>query len=688
MTMDTVEKSVELSHPVDFLIFTNSDITITNSELNLFLACNIVEREKNIATFKLQEGLASETVVLKEGMTCTAAAAFKSSQLKFDVAIINFNPRTRTLVCEIPKVGYIFNQRMRTRTRFADTANLLNAELTADTINGTVFFQTENLEDFTFKSLSLVIGREQGLVLPGDFVANIDIYNQDGLIYKGSGEVVRINPRSKQQDELLVVVQIHDPTTRPNQDIHSNERKSDRVALINKNEGFIEFYHPFAGAKITAQLVDLSNSGLSILVPTDKYALVPGLILADASLQLPLRPRLSVTLKVRGINEQPQEESGTTYRVSMAFDNPTMALTREVSAFVQQSVSNNLYDARPEDDHDLWEFYFETGFIYESKRRQLQGYSEVVRRTQQKLLNSETPLLKKIVYKENGKILGNGTAIKIYENTLMLQHLNAIKTHSGNAAKAIIKGMTTYFLDRYINLRNDNRFVCTYYRPENLFPALVFGETKNLIANDTICWQQDYNFCVRQSKLSVYEHNSSITSREATESDFANLELLLIKSKKYNLMRVEGLVRESFTSMAVFDEYASIGLYHYRRVFVSQDAGTNACCYAVCTYSSPGLNLSELTNSVKIYFSTNLRTEQIALMNEVIQPVVDSYAQTDMRDPVLLLDKELPAPNGFKIEKIYTWWVMDLYYPKLFKDSTDMIFNRLKDFIRKKKAVN
>ncbi|HKJ74862.1 MAG TPA: hypothetical protein VKA19_12170, partial [Alphaproteobacteria bacterium] len=549
------------------------------------------------------------------------------------------------------------------------------------------------LEDFSFNAVSLYLDRAAGLALPGDSVMSLSIQREDGVLLRATGRVMRINKRSHVNDDddtYFVAVELDDPNRPPVLDIEPNKRRSDRVTLSERQDAFVEFEHPFLGVTATMRILDLSNSGLAAVIENPKHALPVGLILPNASLQLPLRSRIPVELQVRAYHVVGGDNEHTC-RVSLAFVDATPALIKEVSGFVQQSASELLTDASDEDEDRLWEFYFETAFIYEAKRRHMQPTAEAVRDTFNRLLSSNTPMLKKILYKEDGVIKGHVTAVKVFDQALLVQHLNALKAAGGSAAMSVIRGMTSFFLDQRANLRSSNRYVCAYYRPNNLYPSLVFGETANLIDDPTQCWTQDYRFCVSaEGQLEADIGSPDIVVREGTEADKERLETLLIENGDLDLIRLEGLARERITDQAISEEFDKIGLYRYRRLLVAEHEKTGETAYAVCSFASPGLNFSELTNSVRFFFGPlgrRVRDAQ-ALVDTLSPRLFEVYRETPILEPILLLSEGQPVPKGFVDEKIYTLWVLDLMHVKKFRDATEYIFSHLKNYIRDKLKVS
>ena len=669
--------SVELDKSVDFLIFSNVAINVEWEETNSVSKGMLIDRHNNTVLVKSDCHAAR-----KKGDKATLICPYRGKRLVFDV-FVQSTEEEGLYICEKPKYGYLINERTDIRSKFDKINSDLSATLDAETIIGDATFHTQQLVDFSAQTLSLILDRADGILLPNDYIKQLIIHSDNGVVIEASGVVLRTEHHDNQ---ILVVVELLDLNERPALDIHKNERRSERVEMYHRNDAFIEFDHPFVKTKVSAYVSDLSNSGLSIMLEPGNHVLVQGLVINKATLQLPLRPRVSVSLKIKRITQTVKDQKLKT-RVSIEFLDITPALDKELTACVQHSVSDNLSYARGEDYNDIWEFYFDTGFIYENKRRQIQGYSEKIRETNKKLIFSETPLLKKVVYRTDGKIIANGTAIKAFDNTLLLQHLQSLKSHSGEAAKNIIRGMTTFFLDLQANRQVGNHFVCTYYRPNNMFPSLVFGDTADLIGDEEKCWKEEYLFCLQTHPNLEFNEIPGITCREANATDKARFEELIIRSGDIRLLRLESLTREKITNLDITKQYNELGLYRYRKLFVAENLQDGSLCYAICSYASPGMNLSELTNSVKFIFNTENHNKQKLLINQITKLISESYEKTEMSDPVFLVKPNQAIPEGFKNEKSYILWALDLSYIKLFKDNSESIFQNLREHIKKKRAV-
>ena len=673
----TERKKVLLQGVFDYLIFFKNLVKITyqNNTLNGL----ILERTSELITIEVPTLPLLDIERRKSGTRFQFSCLYKGMYLHFDGNLKEIRKGGISSIFQfiVPAThGILTNVRTKARVNLDD--DTIHATLAVESRGREITFSNSRLVDFSSDSMSILLDQNTGIALPGENVS-FAIFKGEQSVLNGSGYIIRaVKTQAELNDDSQVVVVAFNKTSKKN--IGTDQRRvSDRVFLLNDRPGFIYFEHPLKpGYKISGGIADLSNRGISILCE-EEHALPRGLHIANAEIQLPLDPSIKTELKVSGYSQLETEEREI-YRIGFEFARPHPELLKRVSSFVQKNASPHLTDATAEDCDRLWAFFFESRFIYGAKRQQLQSNAERVVKTYEKLLKNNPPILKKILYKQNGEIKGHIVAIKIFDETFIIQHLAASKAQGASAGQAVIRGITSFFLDASINRNTQTRYVCAYYRPSNLYPSLVFGETEHIINNPDICSTRIYRFCVFSSQQLAA--TPDVTCGEAKLHDLDDLEAILIASHEFQLMRVEGLTRDKITSLELTSEYNRVGLYRNRRVFVARKGNDRA--YAVCNYSSPGINLSELTNSVKFYYSLGANPVIMQELANALSPVVvESYQKTEMSDMVLLIQSEQPVPAGFNVKKQYTMWILNTDYVSKFKDATEYIFKNIRDFVKK-----
>lgn len=602
---------------------------------------------------------------------------YKKASISFETTVLDHS--TKKIRVKRPSEAAVQNQRVFPRTSLLGNSCRATAQVRSAV--GNFEFHNIQLVNYSQSSIALMFDRQQGLALPGDIIESLQVFQEEKLVFKNSGKITRVDLKHNFQElasGYLAIIRFDDQvkSDKPNEE----RRKPNRVSLLEQS-AFLEGNHPlFSNGKISGNIVDISHSGLSFLATNINAPMLPGMIFNNVEVQLPLHPRFKVCFEV--VSCQTNEVDGTLrYRVGAAIHNLEAEGLKFINQTIQTRLKKNLIDAASEDYDKLWEFFFETGFVYSDKRKQLQDHAKDLFETYTKLLSGNSPILKKVLYKENGEIKGHVSGIRFFDNTWLIQHLNALKSEtSASAAKQVMDSISDFFLDERANRKVGTSYMTCYYRPDNLFPSIVFGEIKNYVNNKNICDFFKLGFCLLGDIAPALE-NSEVRVMEAGISDCRSLESLLIEQGSSELIRIEGLSSEKITNIAVAKEFEKIGLYRKRRLFKAI-AKNGDEAFAICNYSSPGLNLSELTNSFRIFYSNPEGKLNFDLADEISKIVIKSYQETRMSSPILLVSANDTVPRQFLLKKSYNYWYYNTNYMDQFKLGMKYTFDNMRMFIK------
>ncbi|NIR13890.1 MAG: hypothetical protein GWN86_08015, partial [Desulfobacterales bacterium] len=135
----------------------------------------------------------------------------------------------------------------------------------------------------------------------------------------------------------------------------------------------------------------------------------------------------------------------------------------------------------------LWEFFFESGFIYPTKYRLIHSHREDLSETYQKLYKEKPEIAKHFTYQKNGRIYGHISMVRAYEKAWMIHHYAAKSMEKKRTGFMVLKQMMHYLNDmcRLPSAKMD--YVICYFRPENKFPNLVFGGFAKALDNRRGC---------------------------------------------------------------------------------------------------------------------------------------------------------------------------------------------------------
>ena len=337
-----------------------------------------------------------------------------------------------------------------------------------------------------------------------------------------------------------------------------------------------------------------------------------------------------------------------------------------------------IVEARSDDVSGMWEQFFASGFIYPGKRRYMQSVSGEVQETYRRLLSRDSGVFKAILYKDRDKILGHQSAIKWCDRSWLIQHWNVRNGAPRDASRLLIEGIG----ERLSEPRDGGprKYLMTIYRPDNALPSSLFGGVVELIGDPEGCGSYDLEYCVLQNEAPGREDAGV---RDACEEDMGKLSRLMEVLGESQAGKLDGLLGSHFAELDVSKEYRELGVCRERRVMVMSENDTDV--YAVCNYSSAGLNLSGLANSFRVFSNESNGTVRSDLVNRMVQHVLGSYRTAGCAAPVLLTNRAEPVPESFRRVKTYRCWWIDSSYLEEFKASVREVFGNMRKYLKRGK---
>lgn len=499
----------------------------------------------------------------------------------------------------------------------------------------------------------LFVDRASGLLLPGDAIESLEIYDQGNLVLKTSGVVSRVDmkrhsPNLPNSYQVVVLF-------RPQQSGNENGvRSAKRVPVLDEKPCFFSAEHPlFPGRSLQGQVYEVSTSGLAVMVEKTSFPIIAGMRFYNCNLQLPHRPLRDFVFHVAHVDFQ-SDGNLSHFRVGGEFVKASIELIKDITSYSQDASGSLIQDVSQADLDLLWEFMFETNFIYQDKRRLLQSRSKEIISTYHRLLSTDNPLVKKMIYKEKDEIRGHISSIRFYERTWIIQHLNALKTANASGAQQVLTAITNFFYDSKAFHKADVFYVMSFYRPNNLYPAIVFGETCRRINDRFKCITYDFSYGIYQS-VNLVRREDPLMHIDRPH-DMNELTDLLISNKMVPFMRAVGLSQPADWSSRLKDDYKSQGLMRDRHLLYLEDG--DEMVFAVAELASVGLNLSELTNAIYL-FSKGVDSEKISRMaGALVEKASQIYFEPRGISPVVLQPEDSVKAQNVNWSKTYTCWIL------------------------------
>jgi hypothetical protein len=357
----------------------------------------------------------------------------------------------------------------------------------------------------------------------------------------------------------------------------------------------ISFVHPFFRKKIQLDVADISTSGFSVSEPAEESVLMPGMTIPDLTISYAGTVKLLCSAQViyRSEVDEGLVRSGVSILDMSLEDYSRLAhiLTNAMDPHVH--VSGDL------DQESLWEFFFSSGFIYPRKYSVLQSEKEGCKETCKRLYQENHEIARHFTYEKNGRIFGHISMVKAYDQTWVIHH-HAAQTVSGKRNGFGVLKALMLFLNDMRKFRSANmKYAMCFYRPENRFPAAVFGDFASAIGNTKICSLDRFSYHVHLN-ASVNSHvPREWLIQECNEGDLYKL-IDWYKDHSGGLMfDAMGLGQRFRSGESVEKLYERLGLVRRIKVF-SLKRRNELIAGFIVNEADPGLNLSQLFSSITI----------------------------------------------------------------------------------------
>jgi hypothetical protein len=227
----------------------------------------------------------------------------------------------------------------------------------------------------------------------------------------------------------------------------SAEFRSDRQTL-NPSPNII-FRHPLTQKRVELKVADLSGSGFSVEEGETASVLLPGLILPEVELSFGtiFRIRCSAQVVFRKPLSDPQRRQRG--RCGLALIDVSARDHIKLLGILHQVKDRNAYVCNDVDPEALWDFLFDTGFIYPAKYVLIEKNKKDIKRTYTKLYRQSPDIARHFVYQEDGVILGHMATIRFWERTWLIHHHAARKSALPKAGLAVLDQIGRFVHDSF-----------------------------------------------------------------------------------------------------------------------------------------------------------------------------------------------------------------------------------------------
>lgn len=418
------------------------------------------------------------------------------------------------------------------------------------------------------------------------------------------------------------------------------------------------FRHPLTRKRVDLKVVDLSGSGLSVEEDDHAAVLLPGLILPE--IEIRFADSLTVTCSAQVVFRKPAALKDNALRVhcGLALIDVSARDHVRLLALLHQLQDKNSYICNDLDLEALWDFLFETGFIYPEKYALIHKSKAQIKQTYETLYTRSPEIARHFVYQDNGVILGHMAMIRFWQNSWLVQHHAARKSALNKAGMVVLDqiGRFTHDTFRFRSLHMD--YLVCYYRPQNRFPQRLFGGFAKMVGDPQGCSVDPFAYLSMSNTVAGGDSLPEGWQLLPTAAgDVEDLEYFYAQASGGLMLKALDLEPTTWQRDGLCREFQKLGFRWERHFFsLKRDGRLKALMFA--HVSEIGLNLSDLTNCIH---AVVLDPEGLppATLTAAIRAVTQATGQQEV--PVLIFPLAYAQNNGMPIEKTYHLWAFHIY---------------------------
>ncbi len=493
---------------------------------------------------------------------------------------------------------------------------------------------------------------------------NVILSDAVATIYAGECKITRHTHGQNTRNYIL------EPLKQEIQRFKQKEFRSERYVLTPSPN--LVSRHPFTAKRVDLKVVDLSGSGFSVEEGEYNTTLLPGMILHELELSFASSYKIKCSAQVVFRREMVDPSGEKWIKCGLALLDMDIRDHLKLISMLHQAKNKNSYICNDVDLDALWDFFFETGFIYPDKYAAIQKNKKQIKKTYAKIYTQNPQIARHFIYQEKGTIYGHMAMLRFYDSAWMIHHHAARKSALNKAGLIVLDQIGRMINDshRLYSLHMD--YMICYYRPDNKFPNRVFGGAARNIDDPKGCSLDSFAYQhFNNPSRSAPDMPKGWQITETQSEDLQELAGFYEHTSGGLLLDALDLRPEKLYSDGLSKEYEQQGLTRLRYLYSLKHNGLLKAVFLV-NQSDVGLNLSDITNCVKVFV-----TDSQDFSAEILQAAISKIAKiTGKNDfPTLIYPAAFADENQISYDKTYNLWICSLQY-------SDAYFRYLKRLVR------
>ncbi|PKN18069.1 MAG: hypothetical protein CVU71_11145 [Deltaproteobacteria bacterium HGW-Deltaproteobacteria-6] len=549
---------------------------------------------------------------------------------------------------EMPDRAYILGKR---QARHFDCQGI-NAMLVQDG------FQAHGqLTDFSSRAFTIKVSPESTgsfRWFNADNPSTVNLYRNGRMVFSASCRCIRQTADQGLREIVLA------PATSQISRFLKKKWRSPRVSV--RPVPNITFEHPLILKNIQLDVKNLSSSGFAIELAADEDVLIPGMIIPD--LKMNFSGALQIPCEAQVLYRRAIKKSIILYGF-VILDMDVVAYNR-LSHIVMNIIDPGAHVADEVDAEQLWEFLFDSGFIYPKKYTTIHAHRQPMKLAYQRLYRDNPEITTQITYQQNGRIYGHASMVRSYRRTWMVHHLAARPLNKKRTGLQVLKQIMHYFNGLYRLPTVGMDYMMFYFRPENRFPDHFFGGFARHFKNPRACSLDLFSYINYPTSDTRTPLPEGCVLAGCTAADLEELRRFYQNTSNGLLLDVLSLDKEGEEGKFLSELYAGHGFLRSCRSLSLTQNGTLKAVIIV-NKSNVGLSLSDFLNGLKILVTDAAGLPWPILSAAIAQVAAENYKMDQI--PVLIYPSDYFKAQDVSIpEKKYNLWIIHAHYAREYSE--------------------
>lgn len=482
-------------------------------------------------------------------------------------------------------------------------------------------------------------------------VVKVTITSKEEQIYENNCTIIRYRLDQGNPVFILSPTIINAPIQKP------KKFRCDRVKPSPSPH--IEFQHGLICKRVILDISEISGSGFSVIEDAQDTVMLPGMYIPK--LELKFSCLFTIKCKARVVHRtfyEGQHGKSGNYACGLAFVDMKMDDHTKLVSYLHQAKNQHLLICHPPDTDALWNFFFDTRFVYPKKYSHIYPLQNTIKKNLERVFTKPLPTSRHFIFQEKGLIKGLIALQRVHKRTWLMHHFAARK-EAVIAGPKVLSLIGSYLNDSYHLSSNRMKYGIIYYRQENKFPNLVFGGVARKINNPQICSLDTFDYFYVDSAMDQLLDLCVPWKLRPTEpQDLQLLEDFYMKRSGGLMIRAFDLLPDSFNDNELEMVYKQANLKRERHLYTLKMADVPIAIIMVLV-SDIGINLSDLTNCIHA-FIIDLEAVKEAPIKSVLSHLVSKHFHGTAAVNIF------PPLNAKKLqlnyEKQYTLWTYEMQY--------------------------